>query len=90
MNAEVRKLLEDLRHDLVTMHGMGAFDQVAPHITFTVDNEKLIHRIDTILGDRPTTNEQQPQINYGSETQFLGDPEGWRGESEEGDNGSKS
>jgi hypothetical protein len=90
MTDEIRKLLEDLRHDLVTMHGMGAFDQVAPHITFTVDNEKLIHRIDAILGDRPETNKPERQINYGSESQYLGDPEKWKGKRQEEEDGPES
>jgi hypothetical protein len=89
MTEEIRKLLEDLRHDLVTMHGMGAFDGVAPHITFTVNNEKLIRRIDEALGDRPTAGNSQPSVNYGSEVQYFGDPEDWKPESREDENGSE-
>jgi hypothetical protein len=39
------------QNDIVTMHGMGAFYQAAPHITFAVDKHELIRCIDEALGD---------------------------------------
>jgi hypothetical protein len=88
MTEEIRKLLKDLRHDLVTMNGMGAFDQAAPHITFTVDNRELIKRINAALGDR--TAAEPHEFNYGSESQYLGDPEDWKKHHKEEDDGSAS
>jgi hypothetical protein len=84
MTDDVRKLLEDLRHDLVTMNGMGAFDRVAPNITFTVDNSKLIRRIEEILGDQPQSEELQPGVNFGDQVDFGAERSGeeWKGDND--------
>jgi hypothetical protein len=56
MSKEIRKALEDARHELVTLNGLTAFDGPAPGETFTIDTRDAIDAIDQAIQSAGSNN----------------------------------
>jgi hypothetical protein len=66
MEDRLRTLLEDLRHELATLHGLEVCDGAAPSEHFPLDTLRLLGRVDDVLGAP-----EAPEVLAGALQRYL-------------------